>query len=255
MAPRRRPVLPPLSAQVAQFGGGMNTNPIIIAPPPPGINPRRSGGFSGLRLTGDPTNPGTVGDLGGGFSGGGNEDSILGGILRDLGKRAGEELGNRLFGGGGGTSGDSGSSGFAAGCPTGFKRNADGQCIEEGLGGAARRILPGGGTGTLEGMGGTAVMGAFGKPAVIPMQVGTRTRNDGVVSPILQCPRSMVLGTDNLCYPKSSISRADRKWKPSARPPVSAHDAKMMRKYGPGGSKQNSIKKLATSAGFSCRKR
>ena len=52
-----------------------------------------------------------------------------------------------------------------------------------------------------------------------------------------------------------SIPNKLRKWPKKARPALSAYDARMMRRYGPGGSKQKSIKKLATDAGFSCKKR
>jgi len=53
--------------------------------------------------------------------------------------------------------------------------------------------------------------GAFGMPATIPKEeVSTR----------LECPRGMVLGEDDLCYPKQVLRRDSRfrKWRPGARP-------------------------------------
>jgi len=59
--------------------------------------------------------------------------------------------------------------------------------------------------------GGTAVQGAFGMPAMVPDAM-QRTR--------LSCPTGMVLGRDNLCYPKQVLRRDSkfRKWRPGMRP-------------------------------------
>lgn len=97
---------------------------------------------------------------------------------------------------------------------------------------------------------GPAVVGSFGIPALEPAVVGSIQGR-----PIRRCPPGAVLGKDDLCYMKGSIPRKFRKHPPRAKPPVSAYDAKMMRKYGQGGSKQARVKKLAQEAGYSCKRK
>jgi len=134
------------------------------------------------------------------------------------------------FGGGGG-------SGFAArsfgiGLPAGvpcilpFRRAPDGSC----------KIFIGdrpGPDGPVTGSGapGTAVVGAFGLPAMEPDVVGTIMRRDGSSGPILRCGRGMVLGIDSLCYPKAVMPRRSkfRKWRAAPRPVISARDTKAIR--------------------------
>jgi len=69
---------------------------------------------------------------------------------------------------------------------------------------------------------GQAVVGAFGMPAMVPMEVNR---------PTLVCPRGMVLGTDDLCYPKGVLSSRNlhRKWRRPPRPTISAGDARAIR--------------------------
>ena len=57
----------------------------------------------------------------------------------------------------------------------------------------------------------TAVAGAFGMPAMVPF-AESRTH--------LSCPPGMVLGRDDLCYPKQVLRRDSkfRKWRPGMRP-------------------------------------
>lgn len=57
----------------------------------------------------------------------------------------------------------------------------------------------------------TATAGAFGMPAMVPMAVQTVTH---------RCPPGMVLGRDNLCYPRQVLRRDSkfRKWRPGPRP-------------------------------------
>lgn len=59
--------------------------------------------------------------------------------------------------------------------------------------------------------GGQAVAGAFGMPAIMP---------DAEPITRLDCPAGMVLGRDNLCYPKEVLRRDSkfRKWRPGMRP-------------------------------------
>jgi len=68
-----------------------------------------------------------------------------------------------------------------------------------------------------------AVAGAFGLPAMAPM---AETRQH------LDCPRGFVLGLDNLCYPKAILrgNSKFRKWRVGPKPPISAADAKMLRR-------------------------
>lgn len=144
------------------------------------------------------------------------------------------------------------STGAQSSCPDGYEVDAStGICKKSGVGGAIERWVPGGATGTL-GTGGQATIGAFGRPAMVPAQVGTVQRNDGTVSPVLRCLRGMVLGMDDLCYPKGSIPRQYRKWKPACKPPMTCSDAKALRRIG---TLQARVKKLASSAGLSTKKR
>ena len=110
-------------------------------------------------------------------------------------------------------------------CPDGFKVNARGECVKEGVGGAVQRFLPGGKTGTLGDVQGQAIVGAFGVPGLLPAQVGTINGR-----PILKCPAGMVLGKDDVCYVRAVLPRQFRKWPAAARPPITAGDAKAIRK-------------------------
>lgn len=73
------------------------------------------------------------------------------------------------------------------------------------------------------GRGFEAVTGAFGMPAMVPEEEMRLT---------LICPKGMVLGDDELCYPKAVLPRRSkfRKWRAQARAPVSAGDARAIRK-------------------------
>jgi len=114
-----------------------------------------------------------------------------------------------------------------AGCGVGYVME-NGRCVRRG-----RSVFDplgifgpsaGGGTAAAAPTG-EAVQGAFGMPALVPFQE-TRVQ--------LQCPRGFVLGTDNLCYPKVVLSRRNkfRKWRGAARAPVTAADARAIRRAG-----------------------
>ena len=66
---------------------------------------------------------------------------------------------------------------------------------------------------------GVATLGAFGLPALTPQ---------GVSRIVRRCGRGMVLGVDNLCYPKGVLgSRSKfRKWRRPIRPPISRRDVR-----------------------------
>lgn len=70
---------------------------------------------------------------------------------------------------------------------------------------------------------GQAVVGAFGMPAMVPEQVQRV---------MLDCGPGMVLGTDDLCYPKSVLSsrNKNRKWRRAPKPTVSRADERAIRK-------------------------
>jgi len=70
---------------------------------------------------------------------------------------------------------------------------------------------------------GEAVAGAFGIPAMVP-EAQSRTR--------LSCPPGMVLGRDNLCYPKQVLRRDSRfrKWRPGVRPILTGGERNAIRK-------------------------
>lgn len=138
-------------------------------------------------------------------------------------------------------------NGMAVQCPDGFRLDSQGRCVTAGLPGTIQRILPGGKTGTLSDVQGQAVVGAFGVPGLLPAQVGVI--NGG---PILKCPAGMVLGKDDICYVRSVLPRQFRKWPRAPRPPITAGDAKAIRKAE--GAKRR-VKKLAGSVGFACTKK
>lgn len=195
--------------------------------------------------TADPTDPGQVGSLGAGACAAAFQPGTWQRIACDA-------LAARIFGGGDTSSTPTQGQNLQPGCPTGYEKNAAGECVESGFGGMVRRTLPGGQTGTLADSSGQAVVDQFGNPAMVPMQVGTITRNDGTVSPILRCGGGMVLGKNDLCYMKGTLPRAFRKWAPAPKPPMSAADAKALRRIA---TLQNRVKKLAKGAGFTCKKR
>jgi len=64
--------------------------------------------------------------------------------------------------------------------------------------------------------------------------------------------RRMILGVDNLCYMKGQLKADQRKWPPRAKPPISARDWKTLRTAK---RVETKAKKIATTAGFTCRTR
>jgi len=86
---------------------------------------------------------------------------------------------------------------------------------------------------------GEATIGAFGTPARKPVK---RSREVAV------CGAGFILGKDGLCYVKGTIPRQFRKWRPETRPPLTAADAKAIRRAA--GAKKR-VKKLASSVGLS----
>lgn len=68
-----------------------------------------------------------------------------------------------------------------------------------------------------------ATVGAFGLPALSPAGVSRLVR---------KCGRGMVLGIDNLCYPKAVLTSRSkfRKWRRPPRPPVTRRDVVAIRR-------------------------
>lgn len=83
----------------------------------------------------------------------------------------------------------------------------------------------------------TGAEGMFGALSAIPVAVQTQR---------LVCPPRLVLGIDNRCYAKGTIPRNLRKWIPARKPPVSAADAKCIRKAA---AAVGRVKRLAVSTG------
>jgi len=119
------------------------------------------------------------------------------------------------------------------GCAPGFIHQGQGRCLKPGVDcgveidlpgpiAAIERFLPGGATGTQQ-AGGQAIAGAFGMPAIVPLQVPS-SRFD--------CPPGMVLGKDNLCYPRQVLRRDSkfRKWRPGPRPILTGGQRSAIRK-------------------------
>lgn len=129
-------------------------------------------------------------------------------------------------------------------CDPGFVRDQTGICVFQG---SPADISTGPSGPGFTGSSGQAVMGAFGIPAMLPIIVG----NIGG-APIRRCMAGAVLGKDDLCYMKGSIPRQFRKWRPAAKPPMSAADAKALRRIG---TLQNKVKGLAKSANLTCKRK
>lgn len=125
---------------------------------------------------------------------------------------------------GGSDTGMTGSNNLVnnGGCQPGYTKVGS-TCVANNAG----AYLPGGQPATLPTSGtqvagyGPAVIGSFGIPALSPASF-SEVR--------LKCPPGAVLGKDNLCYNKSSIPKKFRKWAPAPKPPVTASDAKAIRR-------------------------
>ncbi len=148
-------------------------------------------------------------------------------------------------------------------CGSGFSLDSRGNCVQDRfpirvgpIGIDPGAFLPGGDPGigfvpreTTTAVG-EAVIGAFDMPAIVPEVVGTIRRRDGSTGPILHCPPGSVLGRDDLCY--MGLTNKWRKWPKASRPPVSASDAKCIRRAA---SATKRVERLAKSVGLKTRKR
>lgn len=101
------------------------------------------------------------------------------------------------------------------GCPQG-KIEIGGRCVDPSA------VLPGGQPFISPGPS-QAVQGAFGMPAIVPEYEQRVVRN---------CPEGMVLGRDDLCYPKQVLPRRSkyRKWRPGRKPLFTGGDLAAIRR-------------------------
>lgn len=215
-------------------GGGVDQVPIPGLPVPPGIpgspfNPRGGGG--GL--------PGLPGGGGGGLGGVcGFLPSWAQGFC-DFALQPGCNFIKEMLGLCDPPGAQPGEAGGLApsSCGPGRVRIGD-QCVAPG------DAFPGGSPMTVP-AGGNAVQGAFGMPAMTPVTEQRVHRT---------CPEGMVLGKDNLCYPKQVLPRRSkfRKWRPSPRPKVSHADFKAIRKAK---SVKKKLKSLGKDAGLKVKNR
>lgn len=163
----------------------------------------------------------------GGFIAGGPAGAIAGGVAGALG------------GGDAGQGGDFGapqSFTNTSTCPPGTFRVGD-KCVNPGA------MLPGG------------VPFTTTPGAVTPGAFGALSTDAIIVSSVkLRCPPGLVLGKDDRCYAqgKGGISNRQRKWPAAPKPWLSARDKKLLTKAD---SIRGKVKTVATTAGFSCKKR
>jgi len=85
-----------------------------------------------------------------------------------------------------------------------------------------------------------AVTGAFGLPAMAPFAISQT---------VLDCPKGMVLGKDDLCYPSAVLRRNSqfRKWRSAPRPTVTRRDERALARID---SVQKALKRLGKKAGL-----
>lgn len=176
-------------------------------------------------------------------------DIDLGGILGPIATGIGQGIRDRIAGRGRGRGQapppppqffPPGGGGGGGPCPAGTIRFPPvfGPCLD---------LQPGGAT---QGAGmvatpGEAVVGAFGMPAMLPEAEQRVVRN---------CGPGMVLGKDDLCYPRAVLGRRNRfrKWRAPTRPPITSSDMKAIRTAT---RARDRVKDLAKDVGFTCRKR
>lgn len=80
--------------------------------------------------------------------------------------------------------------------------------------------------------------GMFGALSTLPEEVPSYR---------LQCPKGLVLGKDERCYAKGTIPPKLRKWRPATKPPVTAGDARAVRRAA---ATKTRVKKLAKDVGL-----
>lgn len=143
-----------------------------------------------------------------------------------------------------------GGTNGASSCPAGTTYDpATGQCKVGGVKGAVQRGLPGGATGYVAQE--FTPTTAFGMQGFVPQTV-PQTR--------LMCPAGYVLYGNKsgrnpgmeICLPKGFLANKHRKWPKSPNPALSAQDMRTLNRIR---TLQNKIKRVATTAGFTTKKR
>jgi len=118
-------------------------------------------------------------------------------------------------------------------CPGGFQIPGTNRCFETPI---VPQVAPGTSTALVPVA--DVSQGIFGALSTLPAVVNSQR---------LMCPRGLVLGKDNRCYAKGTIPAKLRKWRPATRPPVTAADARAIRRAA---ATKARVKKLATSVGL-----
>lgn len=191
-------------------------SPLVLAPPSQdflgGLVGAIGGGIGGF-LTGGPAGA-VAGAIGGAYtgSGGGRERTTSPGT----------------------TSAGLGLTGGSNACPTGYRWDGT-RCVQEGIGGVAARILPGGNTGVYTG--GATGINDFGMLYEAP---------NVVAIPTSRCRAGYVLGRDGMCYAKGTIQNRMRKWPKGTRPLLTGGEMKTLRKVK---SLENKVKRAWQAAG------
>lgn len=118
------------------------------------------------------------------------------------------------------------------GCP-GTQVRIAGKCVDFSA-------FPPGGDPFTTPAGGLATVGAFGLPALSPQ---------GISRVVRKCGRGMVLGIDNLCYPKAVLTGRSkfRKWRRPVRPPISRRDVVAIKRAA---GARDRVKELAKDVGL-----
>lgn len=245
-------VEPPTDAYVPTY----TPPPVVLstAPAPANVQPESSMVRSSATL-------GTIGTVIGGPIGG--TIGALGGLLGGIGssKCPGpydyvngrcvpkSDYAARVGSGESGTSPGVSTPGFGGSlvaggpCPTGYQWDGA-QCKRTGFVGTVERVLPGGDTGYGVDVYGQATVDPLtGRAALVPYTEAVPTR---------RCPPGAVLNKRGLCVDRRSISNKDRMWPAPPRPPMSASDAKALRRIN---TLQAKVKRLASKSGFTCKKR
>lgn len=189
-----------------------------------------------------------IGSAAVGFVTGGVPGAIAGAVTDPLGKGGGAGTPSRPAPPTSSTYNMPGASALAARgpCPSGHIQ-VSGRCINPLAlpPGGKPAVVPSSGTDVSGYMAGRAVMGGFGLPAMEP-RVETRIHRE--------CGPGMVLGKDDLCYPKAILSRRSRfrKWRQPPRPPVTSADVKAIRRAA---RARDRVSDLAQDVGFKKPKR
>lgn len=120
-----------------------------------------------------------------------------------------------------------------AACPPGMVQLPNGQCLD------LTALPPGGDPAVISGAG-QATVGAFGLPALSPQ---------GITRIVRKCGRGMVLGIDDLCYPKAVLTGRSkfRKWRRPVRPPISRRDVVAIKRAA---GARDRVKELAKDVGL-----